>query len=98
MIEGCGDTEPSVDARIVFCRYIRNPVRVQKRDKLITRDIEKDVPKTPAFFDRYRVDANLLEAQNTLVKLARLVEVERRQANMGNSSVPHFRYSSRSDL
>ena len=45
--------------------------------------------KAPAFFDLYRVGDDGLEPQNSLVKLAGLVEVERRETNVGKSSVSH---------
>jgi hypothetical protein len=43
----------------------------------------------PALFDLYRVGDDRLEAENALVKLAGLVEVEGREANMGKPSVSH---------
>jgi hypothetical protein len=55
MIEARGNTEPAIDACIVFCRYVRNSVWFQKGDKLIAPDIEKEVSKVPALFDVYRV-------------------------------------------
>ena len=55
MIKAGGDTEPPIDARIVFRRHIWNSVWFQKGDKLIAPDIEKEVSKVPAFFDIYRV-------------------------------------------
>jgi hypothetical protein len=94
MIEAGGDTEPAVDPRIVFCRHVWNAARFQKGDQLVAPDIEKDVSKVPAFFDFYRVGDDWLEAQNAFVKRTGLVEVERREADVGKSSVTHFRYSS----
>jgi hypothetical protein len=46
--------------------------------------------KVPAFFDFYRVGDDWLEAQNAFVKRTGLVEVERREAKVGKSSVTHF--------
>ena len=77
MIEAGGNTEPAVDACVVLCRYVWNSVRFQKGDKLTAPDIEKEVSKVPAFFDLYRVGDDRFEAQNALVKLAGLVEIER---------------------
>jgi hypothetical protein len=51
MIEAGGNTEPAINARIELCRHIWTVVRFQKGDRLIVPDIEKDVPKQPAFFD-----------------------------------------------
>jgi hypothetical protein len=98
MIKAGGDAEPAIDAGVIFCRHVRNSVWFQKSDKLIAPDIEKDVSKVPAFFDVYGVGDDRLEPQNALVELASLVEVERREANMGKPSVIHFCYSSCSDL
>jgi hypothetical protein len=89
MIEAGWDTEPAVDAGIVFCGHIRNSLRFQKSDKLITSDIEEEVSKTPALFDPYRVGDDRFEAQNAFVKRTGLVEVEGREANVGKSSVSH---------
>src|SRR5882672_10762496 len=97
MIEGGGNTESAVDPRIVACGYVRNSARFQKGDELIAPDIEKDMPQRPAFFDLYRVRDDRLEAQDTLVKCTRLVQIEGRETDVGNSSVTHFRYSSHSD-
>jgi hypothetical protein len=56
----------------------------QKGDELIATDIEKEVSKASAFFDLYRVGDDRLEAQNALVKLPGLVQVERRETDVGN--------------
>jgi len=45
MIEAGWDTEPAIDARVVFSRYARNSVRFQKGDELIAPNIEKEVSK-----------------------------------------------------
>jgi hypothetical protein len=68
-------------------------LRFQKGDKLIAPDIKKEVSKATAFFNLYRVGDDRLEAQNALVKLTRLVEIEGRQTNVGNSSVIHVHCS-----
>jgi hypothetical protein len=47
-----------------------------------------------AFLDRYRVGDNRLETQHALVKRARLVEIEGREADMRKSLVFHIRCSS----
>ena len=62
MIEASGDTEPAVDAGIVFCRHIWNSLRFQKGDQLIVPDIEKEVSKVAAFFNLNRVRDYWLEA------------------------------------
>jgi hypothetical protein len=41
MIEASGNTEPTVDGCLAFCRYVRDPVRFQKGDKLIAPDTKK---------------------------------------------------------
>jgi hypothetical protein len=82
MIEAGEDTEPAIDARIVICRHIRNSLRFQKGNKLITPDIEKEVSKAPAFFDLDRVGDDRFKPQNTLVKFTGLVQVECREANV----------------
>jgi hypothetical protein len=46
-----------------------------------------------ALFDLDRVRDNGLKAQNALVKLTGFIEVERREADMGKSSVTHGYYS-----
>src|SRR6516165_3563650 len=97
MIEAGGNTEPAVDACVVLCRYVWNSVRFQKGDKLTAPDIEKEVSKVPTFFDLYRIGDDRFEPQHTLVKLAGLVEVKRRDANVGKSFVTHRYYSSRLD-
>src|SRR5262245_39737999 len=97
MVEAGGDTEPPIDARIVVCRHVRDSVRFHEGNKLIAPDIKKEMSKMTAFFDVYRIGDDRFEPQNTLVKLARLVEVERRKANVGKPSVTHFCYSSCSD-
>jgi len=66
----------------------------QKGDELIAPDIEKEVSKASAFFDLYRVGDDRLEAQNALVKLLGLVQVECRETDVGKSSVTHGHYSS----
>jgi hypothetical protein len=88
MIEAGRNAEAAVDARIVFCRHVRNPVWFQKGDKLIAPDIEKEVSKVPTFLDLYRVGDNRVESQNALVKLPGLVEacvpiVQRALRSMG---------------
>jgi hypothetical protein len=55
MIEGGWNTESAVDACIVIRRYAGNSLRLQKGDQLIVPDIEKDVPKAPAFLNLYRI-------------------------------------------
>jgi len=94
MIEAGGNAEPAVDARIVFCRYVGNALRLQKGDELVAPDIEKHVSKEPAFLDVYRVGDDRFEAQNALVERAGLVEIARRETDVGKSSVTHFCYSS----
>jgi hypothetical protein len=64
-----------IPTAIYFCRLVRNSLRFQKGDKLIARDIEKEVSKVTAFFDLNRVRDDRFEAQNTLVKLTGFVEV-----------------------
>jgi hypothetical protein len=76
MIEAGGDAEPAVDPRIVICRHAGNSLRFQKGDQLIAPDIEKHVPKVPAFLDLYRIGDDRFEAQNALVKLPGPVQVE----------------------
>jgi hypothetical protein len=98
MIEAGRNAEPSVDARIVFFRDVRNALRFQKGDELIAPDIEKDVSKTPAFLDLYRIGDDRFEAQNSFVKLTGLVEVEGRETDMGKSSMGHGYCSWRSDF
>jgi len=61
MIEASGNTQPAIDARVVFCRHVWNSVWLQKGNKLIAPDIEKEVAKVPAFFDVYRVGDYRLE-------------------------------------
>jgi hypothetical protein len=70
----------------------------KKSDELIAPDIEKDMSKASTFFDLYGVGDDRLETENVLVELAGLVKVERRQTNVGNSSMSHDCYSSRSDF
>src|SRR4029077_19480577 len=94
MIEAGRNTEPAVDARIVIRRHARNVVRFHKGDELIVPDIEKDVAKVPAFLDVDGVGDDRLEPQNALVKRAGLVEIARRETDVGKSSVTHFCYSS----
>src|SRR5262249_3579480 len=89
MVEAGRNAEPAIDAGIVVRGHIGNSLRFQKGDQLIAPDIKKEVSKAPAFFDLYRVGDDRLKAQNVLVKLARLVEIEGRQTNVGNSSVTH---------
>jgi hypothetical protein len=59
VIKAGGNTESAVDAGIIVRRYVRDALRFQKGDKLIAPDIEKEVPKVPAFFDRDRVGDDL---------------------------------------
>jgi hypothetical protein len=82
MIEAGGNTEPAVDACVIFSRHIRNSLRFQKGNKLITPDIEKEVSKTPAFFDLYRIGDNRFKPENALVKFTGLVQVKRRETNV----------------
>src|SRR6267378_5313372 len=89
MIEAGGNTEPTVDARIVFCRHVWNAVRFQKGDELIAPDIKKDVAKVPALFNLYRIGDDRFEPQNAFVELSGLVEVECRETNVGKSSMAH---------
>ena len=84
MIEPGGNTEPAVDARVVFCRHVWNSVWFQKGDQLIAPDIEKEVSKVPALLDLYRVSDNRLKSQNALVELTSLVEVKCRETNVEN--------------
>jgi hypothetical protein len=97
VIKAGGNTEPTVDARIIVRRYARDALGFQESDELTAPDIEKEVAKPAAFFDRYRVGDDWLEAQNTFVKLAGLVEIERRETDVGKSSMSHGCYSLRSD-
>ena len=53
---------------------------------MIAPDIEKEVPKLAAFFDRDRVGDDRFESQDTFIKLPGLVEVKRREADVGKSS------------
>src|SRR3981189_230343 len=94
MMEGGRNTESVVDTRIVLCRHVRNSARLEKGDKLTAPDIEKEVPEASTFFDLYRVGDDRLEPQHPLVKLTGLVQVKRRQPNVGKSSMTHG-YSSR---
>src|SRR5262252_7928273 len=89
MIEAGGNAEPAVDARVVLCRHVWNSVWLQKGDELIAPDIEKDVSKVPAFFDLYRVGDDRLEPEDAFVKLAGPVEVESREADVGETFVAH---------
>jgi hypothetical protein len=82
MIEASGDTEPAIDAGIVFWRHVWNSLRFQKGDELIVPDIEKEVSKVPTFCNLDRVHDYWLEPQNALVELTGLVEVKRREADM----------------
>src|SRR5262249_6750030 len=72
MIEAGGYAEPAICSWVVLCRDIRNSVRFDKGDQLITPDIKKDVPKISALHDLYRVGDDWFEAENALVKLAGL--------------------------
>jgi hypothetical protein len=83
-----------IDACVIVCRYAWDSLRFQEGDQLIAPDIEKEVAKPAAFFDRYRVRDDGLESKNAFVKGTGLVEVKRRQANVGKSSVTHFCYFS----
>src|SRR6516162_3111649 len=47
MIEAGGDAQSAIDASIVCRRHVGDSVRLQKSNKLITPDIEKEVPKAP---------------------------------------------------
>jgi len=47
------------------------------------------VAQPAALLDRDRVGDDWLKPQNVLVKRACLVEIQRRQANVGNASVVH---------
>src|SRR5258707_12585153 len=94
MIEAGGNAEPAVDTRIVFRRHVWNTVRLQKGDQLVAPDIEKHVPKVPAFLDLYRIGDDRFEAQNTLVELPGPIQVECREADVGKSSMSHGYYSS----
>jgi hypothetical protein len=89
MIEAGRNTEPAVDAGVVFCRHVWNSVWFQKGDQLIAPDIEKEVSKVPALLDLDRVGDNRLKSKNALVELASFVEVKCRVTNVGNSSVSH---------
>src|SRR5947208_2837714 len=62
-------------------------VEFQKGNELIAPDIERHVAKVSAFLDVYRVGDDRFETQNAFVKLAGLVEVERRETDVGKSSV-----------
>jgi hypothetical protein len=53
MIEGSGNTEAAIDARVIVYRYAPDSLRFQEGDQLIAPDIEKEVAKPAAFFDRY---------------------------------------------
>src|SRR5260221_13795464 len=95
VIEAGGNAEPVVDAGIIRCRHPRNPVRLQKGDELVAPDVEEDVSKIPALLDVYHIGDDCLEAQDALVKLAGLIQVKRRQANVRKSFVSHGCHSLR---
>src|SRR5580698_1571898 len=89
MIETGWHTQSAVDTGVVFRRHAWNSLRLQKGNQLVTPRIKEDVPQPSAFFDLYRVGDYWFETQHVLVKLAGLVEVKSREANVGKSLVTH---------
>src|SRR5262252_7069742 len=89
MIETGWHTKSAVDAGVIFGRHARNPLRLQKGNKLVAPRIEEHVPQASAFFDLYGVGDYGLESQHLLVKLAGLVEVKGGKTDVGKSFVTH---------
>jgi hypothetical protein len=53
VIKAGGNTQSSVDASIIVRRYAWDALGFQESDELIAPDVEKEVPKPAAFFDRW---------------------------------------------
>jgi hypothetical protein len=62
-----------------------------KAQKLVTTDVEENVPQYATFSDAECIGDDGLEAQDVFVKGASLVEVQRREADVGKALVAHAR-------
>src|SRR5262249_32008843 len=81
--------QSAIDAGVVVLRHAGNVARLHEGDQLVASDVEEDVAQRAAFLDAQGVFDDRLEAQHVLVEGARLVEVEGREADMGEALVGH---------
>src|SRR6516165_700714 len=89
VIKGSRNPKAAIYARVVFRRQAGNSARFHEGDELVAARVEEHVPDTPALLDLKRVSDYRFEPQHALVKLAGLVEVKCRKANVGKSFVTH---------
>ena len=89
VVEGLGDAEPAVDARVVLRRHAGHAARLHERDQLSVAGVEEDVADPPALLHLHDVAADRLEAEDPLVEGSRGIEVERREPDVGERPARH---------
>src|SRR5262245_3118099 len=92
MIEGAWNTQSTIDARVVVRRDAWNTVRFHERNQLVAADIEEEMAQAATFFDLDGVGDHQSKAENVLIELTGLLEIQCRKANVRKSLVTHDEY------
>src|SRR5262249_15477958 len=89
VIEGARHAEAAGDAGVVLRGNARHPARLHEGDELIAAGVEEDVTQAAALADPDRIATHRREAEDALVELPRLVEIERGETDVGEALVGH---------
>src|SRR5262249_28432694 len=89
VVEAARHPEPTVDSRVVPCRYAGHSTRLHEGDELVAPGVEEDMADLPTFLDRDGVAAHRFESEDALVEVTSLVEIQRRQTDMREPLVGH---------
>src|SRR6185295_12701490 len=77
------------DARVVLRGDPRHPAGLHEGEELVAAGVEEDVADLAPLLDLENVAADRLEPEDALVEVARPVQVERREADVGEASGGH---------
>src|SRR5262249_51047137 len=89
VIEGRGHAEPASNPSVIVARHARHPAPLHEADDLVAPGMEEDVADPPALFYPDDVAAHRLESQHVLIEVAGLVEIQRRETDVGEASMRH---------